>query len=463
MKKYTLYIGVCLLVLSLYGCNDEFLDQKPDLKLAIPRTLADCQVILDDYSRMNASYPYHGEAAADNYYITDANYNGLPVTNNTSEDQFNYSWDPNGEHVGEWARSYQVIYSANLVLNTLDKLSSTDVNYKIVRGSALFFRAFALYHLAQLFCKPYTALTADTDPGIPLRMTPDPNEVSTRGTVQQVYNRIIQDLTEAINLLPIDVKVKSRPCKAAAYAALARAYLSMEDYPNAGKMADECLKLHTTLIDYNLTSNPAIATTVNSNLTGASFLRFNAEVIFQAVTASSILTQARALIHPDLYNSYSLLDRRRVVFFQTSGANVVFRGNYDGTINPALFIGLATDEMYLIRAECHARAGSTSLAMTDLNALMVKRMAPPYVNRTAVSANDALVQILSERRKELIFRTLRWTDLRRLNQDSQFAITLYRDRNNIAYTPLQPNDLRYTFLIPTLQVINLTDMEQNPR
>lgn len=449
-----------LLLLMATGCKQDFLDQKPDLSKAVPSTFGDCQAMLDDYGRMNARYPDHGEAASDNYYMTDANYSSLPQVNGLPEHQYNYIWHPQGEHVSQWSSGYQVVYSANMVLSVLEKLPSEDPSYKSIKGSALFFRAFAFYHLAQLFCKPYAA---GTDPGIPLRLTPDPNEVSTRGTVKQVYDRIVADLTEAISLLPVDVKIKSRPSKGAAYAALARTYLAMENYVDAGKMADESLKLQGTLIDYNATSSPVTATTVNSNASGPSFKRFNAEVIFQAVTQGGILTQARALIHPDLYDSYSVSDRRKSVFFQNSGANKVFRGNYDGMASSELFMGLATDEMYLIRAECYARAGSTALAMKDLNTLMVKRMVPPYVNRTASSAPDALVQILTERRKELIFRTLRWTDLRRLNKDPRFAVTLHRDRNNIPYTSLEPNDLRYTFLIPTREVILLTGMEQNPR
>ncbi len=466
MKHYKFFLinsTLLLLLLLLTRCEKDFLDQKPDLSKAVPSTLVDCQAMLDDYDQMNARFPDHGEAAADNYYITDANYDRLPQANGIPEQRYNYSWQPEGEHVSQWSSGYQVIYSANMVLSGLDKLSSSDPSYNTVKGSALFFRAFAFYHLAELFCKPYTATTAKTDLGIPLRLTPDPNEVSARGTVKQVYDRITADLIEAVSLLPLEVVKKSRPSKTAAYAALARVYLAMEDFINAGKMANECLKLQNTLIDYNATSNPVTATTVNSNVNGPSFMRFNSEVIFQAVTQGGILTQTGAVIHPSLYNSYSLSDRRRTVFFQNAGANVVFRGNYDGTESPTLFMGLATDEMYLIRAECYARAGNTVLAMRDLNTLMSKRMVPPYVNRTATSPNDALVQILVERRKELIFRTLRWTDLRRLNKDPQFAVTLRRDMNNITYEPLKPNDLRYTFLIPTKEVILLTGMEQNPR
>ncbi len=474
MKHIRLLMTLTVLLLLQTGCKKDFLDQRPDLSQVVPKTLADCQALLDDYTRMNASYADHGEAASDNYYFTDAVYDGLADVNNSPENKRNYSWHPQGEHVAQWLTGYQVVYNANLVLSTLEKLSLEDSGYRAVRGSALFFRAFAFYHLAQLFCKPYTAATAGTDPGIPLRLRPDPTEVSSRGTVQQVYERITADLLEAVSLLPVEVQVKSRPSKAAAYGALARSYLSMEDYAEAGKMADECLKLQGTLIDYNATSFSPTATTVGSDPSGASFARFNAEVIFQSVTSYSSMEIEKTQIHPALYSSYGAKDRRRSVFFfevtdwmgQPTG-QVGFRGNYDGAyygqLYAAYFMGLATDEMYLIRAECQARAGNTVLAMQDLNILLSKRMEPPYVSRTAGSAHDALVQILAERRKELVFRTLRWTDLRRLNKDPEFAVTLQRDMNNIPYTPLQPNDLRYTFLIPTREVVDLTGIAQNPR
>lgn len=460
------------MLLTLTSCKKEFLDQKPDLTLAVPHTLTDCQAMLDDYTRMNAGYPDHGEGASDNYFFSDIVFDNLIYFGETPEDKYNYLWNPAGEHVEQWQNCYNVIYSANMVLQVLEKFSSADRDFNSIKGSALFYRAFAYYNLTQLFCKPYTAAASNTDLGIPLRLTPDPKEPVTRGTVKQVYDRITQDLTEATALLSKDVPVKSRPSKAAGYAALARTYLAMEDYGNAEKMADECLKLHSTLIDYNLTSDPATATTVNTSQFKR-FLRFNAEVIFQATTGFTQMSYDQAMVNPDLYDSYLPNDRRKDVFFTlsfdiyTGDPGYAFIGNYDGTdVNsesPNLFVGFATDELYLIRAECRARAGQTGSAMADLNTLMVKRMEPPYINRTAVSAEDALKQILIERRKELLFRGLRWTDLRRLNRDTRFAVTLYRNMNNLVYSPLKPDDLRYVMLIPTKQEINLTGMAQNPR
>lgn len=79
---------------------------------------------------------------------------------------------------------------------------------------------------------------------------------------------------------------------------------------------------------------------------------------------------------------------------------------------------------------------------------------------TASDEEAALELILNERRKELPFRGLRWSDLRRLNKEG-YNITLQRklDKNYI----LPPNDRRYVLPIPHT-VLNLNgNITQYPR
>ncbi len=102
------------------------------------------------------------------------------------------------------------------------------------------------------------------------------------------------------------------------------------------------------------------------------------------------------------------------------------------------------------------------MAMEDLNTLLKQRFTAPYRDLTAADADDALIQILQERRKELPYTAqLRWEDLRRLNKDTRFAKELQRTYNGITYS-LVPNDKRYTFPIPDLE-IQLYGMPQNER
>jgi len=101
--------------------------------------------------------------------------------------------------------------------------------------------------------------------------------------------------------------------------------------------------------------------------------------------------------------------------------------------------------------------------MNDLNHLLITRWAAgTYVPHTAVDMDDALQQILTERRKELLFRGLRWTDLRRLNKEQRWALTLYRNAGGIPCI-LTPNDRRYVYPIPDSVLSMNPGMSQNQR
>lgn len=100
--------------------------------------------------------------------------------------------------------------------------------------------------------------------------------------------------------------------------------------------------------------------------------------------------------------------------------------------------------------------------MQDLNALLAKRWKTGFfIPFSAGTADEALAIILQERRKELIFRGLRWSDLKRLNKEPRFAVTLKKTIGEKEYI-LPPNDNRYLFPIPS-SVIEMTGIQQNPR
>ena len=109
-----------------------------------------------------------------------------------------------------------------------------------------------------------------------------------------------------------------------------------------------------------------------------------------------------------------------------------------------------------------AEGVKTSQAIQDLNALLAKRWkSGSFVPVTAMTSEDALKIILEERRKELVFRGLRWSDLKRLNKEPRFAVTLEKTIAGKEYV-LPPNDNRYVFPIPSA-VIQMSGIEQNPR
>ncbi|MOA51075.1 SusD family protein [compost metagenome] len=74
---------------------------------------------------------------------------------------------------------------------------------------------------------------------------------------------------------------------------------------------------------------------------------------------------------------------------------------------------------------------------------------------------SALDVVLKERRKELLFRGLRWTDLRRLNLDPTTARTPKRELDGKIYT-IEPNSPNYVYPFPD-NVIQLAGLIQNER
>ncbi len=356
----------------------------------------------------------------------------------------------------DWDFPYRTIFYANTALDGLAKITGSydQAAWNNVKGSALFYRAHIFYQLAQLFAPPYDSQTAAADWGIPLRLQADINEKISRSSVKQTYEKVINDLREALPLLPAKPLYLTRPSKPAVYSLLARVYQTMQDYENALLYADSCLQWQHTLLDFN-SLDPGQTFPIP---------QLNDETIFYCIQVPhTLIYPFLTLVDSNLYNSYALNDLRRSIFFTPaySGTAMTFQGSYDGSGDA--FGGLATDEVYLIRAECYARKDNTAAAMNDLNTLLEKRwITGTFIPFTASDAADALMQILTERRKELLFRALRWTDLRRLNKEASFAVQLVRVANGISYT-LPPGDIRYTYPIPDNVISFNPGMPQNPR
>jgi hypothetical protein len=451
MKK--LLIISSILVSLLPSCKKNWLDEKPNTSLFVPGTLEDCQRILDNNSKLNMRDPGIGEIGADNYFKYFADWQSAQEPERNM-----YTWMPDiygTQPSAEWRNEYEKIYYANAVLETLEKIEMTASNtsqWNEIKGSALFLRAAGHYNLVSLFAKPYDAATAASDLGIPLKTTADVNQQATRSSVKQVYDLVVADLSVAKDLLPLTVPAKTRPSKVAAEGLLADVMLIMGNYDKALEYTDAALSRYNTLLDYNTLSAAS----------NTPFTRFNAEVIYHCVQISyGIIVLGTGYVDTVLYQSYHANDLRKVLFYRNRTVGYSFKGSYNQS-GSSFFSGIATDELYLIRAECNARKNNVAAAMNDLNTLLRTRWRTgTYTDMTAANQAEALIKVLTERRKELAFRGRRWNDLRRLNKDPNFAVTLIRKLNNQTYT-LPPNDVRYAYPIP-LEEITRSGIEQNPR
>ncbi|QOW10162.1 RagB/SusD family nutrient uptake outer membrane protein [Kaistella flava (ex Peng et al. 2021)] len=447
--QYYFNIIALLASISFIGCND-FLDERSDLKLAIPETVEANQALIDNYNVINFDFATSGETSTDDFYLAEDDYNGLIY----EEQKRLYMWksdhvSPTIDAGNDWFYCYQGIYYANSVLYNLEKYNLNGNEANNVRGQALALRASRYLDGAQLWCLAYDKSTSEAKLGLPLRLDPDMNYVSERSTLEETYQQILKDLHEAVNYLPVNSLSVSRMSKPAALGLLSRTYLFMGDYSNSLKYGLEAISYKSSLMNYNNLE-------VNSNYP---ISNINAEIIFR----SSMRYETHLLpakINLELYNTYNDNDLRRKIFFRKSNTGeILFKGNYNEY--GGLFNGISTNELLLNISECYARLGDANSGINYLNDLLKTRwITGKYITITANNSQIALQKILDERRKELLMRGLRWSDIKRLNRDGA-GIVLTRNLMGETLT-LPPNDLRYAIAIPE-EVVKLTGMKQNER
>lgn len=432
------------LVLS---CKKGDLDIKPDRGLLIPRSLDDLQALLDNVEVMNMG-PGLAILSGDEFEVAPS----VLGSYRTPAERNAYIWAKElyeGQASGDWNIGYQQVFYANVVLESLADIPRTNENaprWDGVKGGALYFRALAHSQLVGIFADSYSSAGFQAEPGVPLKLSADINNRPPSATVAAVYANVVQELQEAAALLPAGRGVYlTRPSKASAMSILARIYLVMGNFEEAGEMADRCLMIHGDLLDYN-----ELSLTSTRPLT---FAKSSAELLStQFVIGYSFASSAGTGMSPELLGIYEKGDLRKGIFFRDRGNGLfTFKGNYSGT--SSLFSGTTTAEMLLVRAESSARAGELQNALSDVNLLRSKRFskATGYVPLNMTDQKGMLDIVLLERRRELVTRGLRWTDLKRLNREPGRETVITRRLNNMEYV-LAPNSKAYVFPIPQEEI-----------
>lgn len=309
----------------------------------------------------------------------------------------------------QWMAAYRVINIANNVLSALDVVKEADRNR--VEGEALFLRALMYFDLARYYGKPYELGTNNTQPAVPIILTPtrgitDENKVP-RSNVEQVYERVITDLTRAASILPNQNTVYAE--KGSANALLARVYLQMGNYSGARDAANTVI----TSAVYSLRPTYAGAFNNDGKSTEDIFVteitsqdRFSAMTEFWSIPIYGGRDGDIDIMQPHL-DLYDPADQRLALFYLGNGA--MRSGKWNNQYGVVNIIRLA--EMYLIRAECNFRL-TTEIGDTPTNDINRLRQ------RAGFGANYfssvTLDDILLERRLELAHEGHKVHDMRRL-------------------------------------------------
>ncbi|MDF2191231.1 RagB/SusD family nutrient uptake outer membrane protein [Paraflavitalea sp. CAU 1676] len=440
------------------ACRKDWLDTKSDQSIVVPTTLDDFEAALANTSVFNENQPSLLELGCDDYYHTSSS-----LSNKTQGQKNIYTWAGTSNFYAEqsskfeWDNVYLAIFYSNRILEGLQEVKQPDRSerWNNLKGSALFFRSFANYNLVSIYSKAYDKNSAASDLGIILRLESDINLKAERASVKESYDRIISDLLEAIPLLPNKVLVKTSPTKAAAYALLARVYLFTGEFEKALKASTECINLADGILDYNTVAVDAISPFAPL---------YTKEVIFYSRMVNSPLfplANGTGFVDTVVLRSYGEKDLRKRAFFRNVNGRMTFKGSYSSLFF-VLFNGLAIDEVYLIRAECLARADKNSESLSDLNKLLSSRYeAGSFQPISTMTSKESLSIILKERRKELLCRGVRWVDIKRLNEINEGPGTLTRLIGGSEFK-LAPKDNRYVYPLPNSE-ITVSDVPQNPR
>lgn len=456
LSKYS--IATILLLSSLAGCR-KYVEEVPIQGQRVLVYTEDYRLLMNNSDQQEIAFGLAPMLSCD-----DADLTAPEIQNNLKNStiqQNMYIWKKpfytELQTDNDWNSLYAQIYVYNIVINGVLDSKGGELTYKnTILGEALLQRAFAYFNLVNLYSKQYDEATAGTDLGVPIMLKPTLFVDLTRPTVKAVYEQVYNDIRQAIPLLPPTQEIAFKPSKAAAYALLTKFYLNKRDFMNAAAFADSTLAIRNELYDFNTAVAATPYTFPSQYLDKSVILRKVSRQLYNTYQlSSSILT---LLGTKDL--RYELFVRPGNTFFPNfNGLGYYARDRYSPD-KPA--IGLTVSDIWLIKAECLARAGQKDEAVTILNNLRKKRFRPAdYADLSAASPEEALQLVIEERRREFFGTGFRWFDQRRLNKDAAFAQPVTRVFNNITYT-LQPNSNEYVFPLANLLIEQNPEMKQNP-
>lgn len=456
MKQY-MYYGIKLMFCCLVftGC-DKYLDISPKGSQLLTSADDYDQWLNQETLLMGHSQPY----CTFNYFGD--NVDAVSVTNPpTQVAELVYTWAPQFSVEVDvspafWGEHYAKINLFNTVLlGVNESTGGTPTKIRSLYAEALLGRALEYFYLLNEYGKTYDPTTAQEDLAVPFVTSNDVTQVvPPRGTVEQIYRQVINDVETALPDLPDDNSAnRFRGSKAAAYSVLARVYFYARDYEMARRNAALALdNSRATMIDYNGT------------LPASNLLSIHPDVIYGRM----VLGNAPAAL--EFMRSFASNDLRvRTLYYSTDGYSYTTRGAtifvpaYVTTVLQYINTGTSVQEMKLILAECAARAGDLDEALQQLDGVRENRFATAsYVRFESDDQEEVLLEVLKERGHELPFHGLRWLDMRRLNQENRMP-TVYRyDAAGNIIATLTPDSDRYTLQIP-VQVISFNPgMPQNP-
>lgn len=434
-------IAIAAAAFLMTSCND-YLNIEPKGK-RIPKDLADYEAFVRYEYGMHMMPVTQTTYLLNDKYLTNSYANYYPMY------AANYNWDTTSDRVylnksdeSVYYDCYGNINYCNLIIEDVPSCSdATDAEKNELVAYAKVLRAMNYFNLANYYADTYESATAGTKLCVPLITSSLQDASYYQGTIQQVYDLILSDLTEALPYLPDMGTTLLHPGKGAAYAMLARTCLQMMDYDKALEYANQALVVNSQLVDWvgfyqqnesAITAEgtyQSLETPLGTESTDCYNFNYgdNSPNYTQRIQNMPV---ARAEKFED-GDAYFLSNWK----LRTVGTETYYYGLTNGYIN---YQGMRTVEQYLIKAECLARKGQLSDAMEVLNTVRQTYILPDkYQPLTASTEAEAIDYIRQAKDNHLIFSIVPFADARRYNAEGTYARTLTKevDGQQVSLTP----------------------------
>ena len=481
MKINFKYVLLAAIALTLGGCS--FLEEK-SWDEVIPKTTEDFAELL-----VGSAYPITGDnndvAAFTMLFDDDITLTAPSPTENDiiklSAQASVYTWQPStGVNTDAFSTIYYSYYTkimgCNAVLDLIDDAIGLKADRDRVKAEALALRAYYYFMLVNFYGEPYNYEGEDhgkNSPGVPLKLNSViDNEYPARNTVGEVYEQIVDDMTEAVRLMePLDViRGDFRFNRPAMHILLSRIYLHMEEWEKCIEQANEAIGAGSVLFDmtelgsiqsndnsYYLyyQKNPELEWAFGSapclTMRGAAdgLLSFNADILNEMFDPAMKANDAR-FIHGFLGNG--LGDGQQIFISK-------FANHNDDNKHPMQ--SFRTAEAILNRAEAYAQSNHPDLAMEDYNTLRRNRIIG-YTDDTGTYTKEQMIDLIrAERRREFCYEGFRWFDLRRYGM-KRIVHRFAEQTGQIIYFVLEEKDPMYTLPLEASILQRNANLVQNP-
>lgn len=338
-----------------------------------------------------------------------------------------------GYHLTNWQQSYYGINQINLNLEALDALEADDAFKSSIRGQNLFLRALFYHNLMRAYTYDPTAIVREQNRGgVPIMrkgvIAVEEIEYPSRSSIEEVYEQIYNDLTDAYKLLEAESNSRGPffATRGAVAALFSRVALYNGDYDRVIVEGENAISSGVSIFpdasglvaSWRSERHPEsffeIPFATPDNVGSNESLRAT-YMTRTTVTSTTTASHGNIVLSEDLLAQYDANDLRLEFVQRGLGANanryeINKFASKNGVPNLDNVPVIRHAEVVLNMAEAYAGNEQWANANRELNKIRT-RANLPAVNLQGQALKD---EILLQRRIEFAFEGHRFFDLKRL-------------------------------------------------